>query len=71
MNFVAGLLLLHLDEPSAFAALTLLLAPGGARMRGMYAPDMAQLHLRLRQLDRLLFVHAHHLHQHLEQVPET
>jgi hypothetical protein len=36
-------------------------------MRGMYAPDMGLLHLRLRQLDRLLFVHAHALHAHLEQ----
>lgn len=55
------------DEERNNAALTLLLAPGGAAMRGMYAPDMALLHLRLRQLDRLLFVHAHALHVHLEQ----
>jgi hypothetical protein len=59
MNFVAGLLLLHLDEAAAFAGLTLLLGDsqppdkwrarnGGAGMRGMCvtAPGNIQFDLR-------------------------
>lgn len=36
-------------------------------MRGMYAPSMELLHLRLRLLAKLLFVHAPKLHAHLDR----
>ena len=63
MAFVAGSLLMRLDEPHAFAALVALMH--GAGMRTLYLPGMAGLQLRLRQLEELLRRRAPRLAAHL------
>jgi hypothetical protein len=52
MAFVAGMLLMYLEEGRAFAALVTLMH--GAALRALYLPGMAALQLRLRQLEELL-----------------
>ena len=63
MAFVAGSLLMRLDESHAFAALVALMH--GAGMRTLYLPGMAGLQLRLRQLEELLRRRAPRLAAHL------
>ncbi|KAK3273079.1 hypothetical protein CYMTET_18651, partial [Cymbomonas tetramitiformis] len=64
MNFVAGLILMHLEEDSAFCVLVMLMDV--CCLRGMYLPDMALLQLRLKLLTRLIQIHAPRLAEHLE-----
>jgi hypothetical protein len=65
MAFVAGILLMHLqEEHRAFAALVMLMH--GARLRDVYLPGMAALQLRLRQLQELLRRRQPALSAHLE-----
>jgi hypothetical protein len=52
MAFVAGSLLMYLEEARAFAALVTLMH--SAALRALYLPGMAALQLRLRQLEELL-----------------
>ena len=63
MAFVAGCLLMTLDEARAFAALVTLMHSAG--MRALYLPGMAGLQLRLRQLEELLRRRAPRLAAHL------
>jgi hypothetical protein len=64
MAFVAGSLLLYLEEPRAFAALVTLMH--SASLRALYLPGMAALQLRLRQLEELLRRRSPSLAAHLE-----
>ena len=63
MAFVAGSLLVTLDEARSFAALVTLMHSAG--MRSLYLPGMAGLQLRLRQLEELLRRRAPRLAAHL------
>ena len=64
MAFVAGMLLMYLEEHRAFAAFVTLMH--GARLRELYLPGMAALQLRLRQLGELLRRRLPRLAAHLE-----
>lgn len=60
--FIAGVLLMHMPEEDAFNTLTLLMRHYA--LRGLFTPDMADLPLRLHQLECLVAqtlpdVHAH------------
>lgn len=64
MAFVAGILLMYLEEDRAFAALVTLMHSAG--LRGLYLPGMAALQLRLAQLEELLRRRSPALAAHLE-----
>ncbi len=64
MAFVAGMLLMYLEEGRAFAALVTLMH--GASLRALYLPGMAALQLRLRQLGELLRRRSPALAAHLD-----
>lgn len=64
LSFVAGVLLLHMDEADAFYALRHLMFRRG--LRAHYLPDMAALQVRLYQLSRLLHDRLPELYAHLD-----
>ena len=64
MAFVAGILLMYLEEKRAFAALVTLMH--GASLRTLYLPGMVALQLRLRQLSELLRRRSPALAAHLD-----
>jgi len=63
MAFVAGMLLMYLEEGRAFAAFCTLMHAG--RLRALYLPGMTELQARLRQLDELLRRRSPRLAAHL------
>ncbi|XP_046382510.1 TBC1 domain family member 1 isoform X2 [Ischnura elegans] len=65
LSFVAGVLLLHMSEESAFILLRHLLFRRG--LRRQYLPDMAALQVQLYQLSRLLHDTYPDLYEHFDQ----
>ncbi|XP_023936957.2 TBC1 domain family member 1 isoform X2 [Bicyclus anynana] len=66
LSFVAGILLLHMDEAEAFILLRHLMFRRGIRKQ--YLPDMSALQVQLYQLSRLLRDHEPELHAKLESL---
>ncbi|XP_068622154.1 TBC1 domain family member 1 [Battus philenor] len=66
LSFVAGVLLLHMEEAEAFALLRHLMFRRG--LRKQYLPDMSALQVQLYQLSRLLRDHEPELHSKLEDL---
>ncbi|GLG97701.1 Ecotropic viral integration site 5 ortholog [Gryllus bimaculatus] len=64
LNFVAGVLLLHMPEDSAFFLLKHLMFRRG--LRRQYLPDMAALQVQLYQLSRLLHDQHPDLYMHFD-----
>ncbi|XP_072039831.1 LOW QUALITY PROTEIN: TBC1 domain family member 1-like [Amphiura filiformis] len=64
LSFVAGVLLMHLDEEDAFEMLVYLMF--GLGFRRQYRPDMTSLQIQMYQLERLLHDHHRRLHDHLQ-----
>ncbi|XP_045528677.1 TBC1 domain family member 1 isoform X2 [Pieris brassicae] len=64
LSFVAGVLLLHMEEAEAFLLLRHLMFRRG--LRKQYLPDMSALQVKLYQLSRLLRDHEPELHAKLE-----
>ncbi|MFT7806568.1 TBC1 domain family member 1-like isoform X1 [Arapaima gigas] len=65
LSFVAGVLLLHMDEEEAFEMLTFLMYDMGFRKQ--YRPDMIVLQIQMYQLSRLLHDYHRDLYSHLEK----
>ncbi|XP_071497303.1 TBC1 domain family member 1-like [Diadema antillarum] len=65
LSFVAGVLLMHMEEQQAFKMLEYLMFSWGFRRQ--YKPDMTALQIQMYQLSRLLHDFHHRLHDHLEQ----
>lgn len=65
LSFIAGVLLLHLDESEAYCMLRYLMLDLG--LRRQYLPDMAALQTQLYQMARLLRDLHRDLYQHLEE----
>ncbi|XP_048487965.1 TBC1 domain family member 1 isoform X4 [Plutella xylostella] len=66
LSFVAGVLLLHMEEQEAFILLRHLMFRRG--LRKQYLPDMSALQVQLYQLSRLLRDHEPELQQKLESL---
>ncbi|XP_063836449.1 TBC1 domain family member 1 [Ostrinia nubilalis] len=66
LSFVAGVLLLHMEEAEAFVLLRHLMFRRG--LRKQYLPDMSALQVQLYQLSRLLRDHEPELHAKLESL---
>ncbi|RVE49593.1 hypothetical protein evm_005725 [Chilo suppressalis] len=64
LSFVAGVLLMHMEEAEAFILLRHLMFRRG--LRKQYLPDMSALQVQLYQLSRLLRDHEPELHAKLE-----
>ncbi|CAG4967815.1 unnamed protein product [Colias eurytheme] len=64
LSFVAGVLLLHMEEAEAFMLLRHLMFRRG--LRNQYLPDMSALQVQLYQLSRLLRDHLPDLQAHLD-----
>lgn len=65
LSFVAGVLLLHMDEAEAHRLLRHLMFSRG--LRAVYLPDMAALQVQLYQLSRLLHDRLPELYAHLDE----
>ncbi|KAJ4444134.1 hypothetical protein ANN_05923 [Periplaneta americana] len=65
LSFVAGVLILHMTEESAFFLLRHLMFRRG--LRRQYLPDMAALQVQLYQLSRLLHDQHRDLYDHFEK----
>ncbi|XP_048852048.1 TBC1 domain family member 1 isoform X3 [Brienomyrus brachyistius] len=65
LSFVAGVLLLHMDEREAYGLLRFLMFDMG--LRRQYRPDMIILQVQMYQLSRLLHDYHRDLYCHLEQ----
>ncbi|XP_067105874.1 TBC1 domain family member 1 isoform X2 [Osmerus mordax] len=65
LSFVAGVLLLHMEEEDAFYMLKFLMYDMG--LRKQYRPDMIILQIQMYQLSRLLHDYHRDLYLHLEQ----
>ena len=65
LSFIAGVLLLHLDENEAYYILRYLMLDLG--LRRQYLPDMAALQTQLYQMARLLRDLHRDLYEHLEE----
>ncbi|XP_053273563.1 TBC1 domain family member 1 isoform X1 [Pleuronectes platessa] len=65
LSFIAGVLLLHLEEEDAFNMLKFLMYDVG--LRKQYRPDMIILQIQMYQLSRLLHDYHRDLYSHLEQ----
>ncbi|KAM6972614.1 TBC1 domain family member 1 [Aplochiton taeniatus] len=65
LSFVAGVLLLHMEEEDAFNMLKFLMYDMG--LRKQYRPDMIILQIQMYQLSRLLHDYHRELYSHLEQ----
>ncbi|XP_038219797.1 uncharacterized protein LOC119838062 [Zerene cesonia] len=66
LSFVAGVLLLHMEEAEAFMLLRHLMFRRG--LRNQYLPDMSALQVQLYQLSRLVRDHLPELHARLEEL---
>ncbi|KAJ0182979.1 hypothetical protein K1T71_000955 [Dendrolimus kikuchii] len=66
LSFVAGVLLLHMEEAEAYILLRHLMFRRG--LRKQYLPDMSALQVQLYQLSRLLRDHEPELHAKLESL---
>ncbi|KAL1501751.1 hypothetical protein ABEB36_007022 [Hypothenemus hampei] len=64
LSFIAGILLLHMEESRAFSLLRHLMFRRG--MRTQYLPDMVGLQIKLYQLSRLVHDQLPDLYDHLE-----
>ncbi|KAG5877735.1 hypothetical protein JTB14_000713 [Gonioctena quinquepunctata] len=64
LSFVAGVLLLHMEESQAFSLLRYLMFRRG--MRSQYLPDMVSLQVKLYQLSRLVHDHLPKLYDHFD-----
>lgn len=64
LSFVAGILLLHMEEADAFQQLKHLMFR--RNMRVLYLPDMVALQIKLYQLSRLLHDRQQDLYNHLD-----
>ncbi|CAL8331646.1 unnamed protein product [Merluccius merluccius] len=64
LSFIAGVLLLHLEEEQAFDMLKFLMYDMG--LRKQYRPDMIILQIQMYQLSRLLHDYHRDLYSHLE-----
>ncbi|CAG9857662.1 unnamed protein product [Phyllotreta striolata] len=64
LSFVAGVLLLHLEESQAFALLKHLMFQRG--MRAQYLPDMVSLQIKLYQLSRLIRDQLPDIYEHFD-----
>jgi len=71
LSFVAGILLLHMEEDNAFEMMKHLLFHWG--LRKQYKPDMSALQMQLYQLTRLLYEEARDIYEHFErhEIPAT
>ena len=65
LSFIAGLLLMHLEENEAYYMLRFLMLELG--LRRQYLPDMAALQVQLYQMARLLRDLHRDLYEHLEE----
>ncbi|XP_045406472.1 TBC1 domain family member 1 isoform X5 [Lemur catta] len=65
LSFVAGILLLHMNEEEAFKMLKFLMFDMG--LRKQYRPDMIILQIQMYQLSRLLHDYHRDLYNHLEE----
>ncbi|XP_034449733.1 TBC1 domain family member 1 isoform X2 [Hippoglossus hippoglossus] len=65
LSFIAGVLLLHMEEEDAFNMLKFLMYDVG--LRKQYRPDMIVLQIQMYQLSRLLHDYHRDLYNHLEQ----
>ncbi|KAM5340113.1 TBC1 domain family member 1 isoform 2-T3 [Glossophaga mutica] len=65
LSFVAGILLLHMEEEEAFHMLKFLMFDRG--LRKQYRPDMIILQIQMYQLSRLLHDYHRDLYNHLEE----
>ncbi|XP_069553576.1 TBC1 domain family member 1 isoform X2 [Brachyistius frenatus] len=65
LSFIAGVLLLHMEEEDAFYMLKFLMYDLG--LRKQYRPDMIILQIQMYQLSRLLHDYHRDLYIHLEQ----
>ncbi|XP_045910822.1 TBC1 domain family member 4 isoform X1 [Micropterus dolomieu] len=65
ISFVAGVLLLHMNEEQAFDMLKFLMYDLG--IREQYRPDMVHLQIQMYQLSRLLHDYHRELYNHLEE----
>nr|XP_048277825.1 TBC1 domain family member 4 isoform X2 [Myodes glareolus] len=65
ISFVAGVLLLHMNEEQAFEMLKFLMYDLGFRKQ--YRPDMMSLQIQMYQLSRLLHDYHRELYNHLEE----
>ncbi|XP_022084449.1 TBC1 domain family member 1-like [Acanthaster planci] len=65
LSFVAGVLLMHMDEEQSFEMLVFLMYSLGFRRQ--YKPDMIALQIQMYQLSRLLHDFHKRLYDHLEQ----
>jgi Rab-GTPase-TBC domain len=66
LGFVVGPLLMHMEPAAAFAVLVRLME--GYNLRACYLPDLAGLHVRIYQFQRLLTRHLPELSAHLESL---
>ncbi|KAJ8028222.1 TBC1 domain family member 1 [Holothuria leucospilota] len=64
LSFVAGFLLMHMEEQAAFEMLVFMMYGLGCRRQ--YKPDMVALQIQMYQLSRLLHDFHRELHDHLE-----
>lgn len=64
LSFVAGVLLLHMEESSAFSVLKHLMFRRG--MRTQYLPDMVSLQIKLYQLSRLIHDQLPDIYDHFD-----
>ncbi|XP_071847402.1 TBC1 domain family member 4-like isoform X2 [Apostichopus japonicus] len=64
LSFVAGFLLMHMEEQEAFDMLVFMMYGLGCRRQ--YKPDMVALQIQMYQLSRLLHDFHRELHDHLE-----
>ncbi|KAJ8253388.1 hypothetical protein GJAV_G00212370 [Gymnothorax javanicus] len=66
ISFIAGILLLHMNEELAFDMLLFLMYDLGIRRQ--YRPDMVSLQIQMYQLSRLLHDYHRELYAHLEEL---
>lgn len=65
LSFIAGMLLIHMDEESAFNILKYLMFNMG--LRNQYRPSMTALQIKLYQLTRLIHDNHRDLYEHFEE----
>ncbi|XP_076117206.1 TBC1 domain family member 1-like isoform X4 [Mytilus galloprovincialis] len=65
LSFIAGILLMHMDEPAAFETLRHMMFNLG--LRKQFHPSMMPLQIQLYQLTRLIHDNYRDLHDHFEE----
>ncbi|KAJ6215734.1 hypothetical protein RDWZM_010234 [Blomia tropicalis] len=65
LSFIAGILLLHMNEDETFDLMCYLMYDCG--LRDQFKPDMESLQMQMYQLSRLLYDQERPLHDHLER----